>query len=61
MNADYPGGNFQYTDYVDYARITGVTVEGTTYEVQTYSVPLLKGNTSHEVTFTLTSPVVISR
>ena len=60
-NADYPGGNFQYTDYVDYARITGVTVEGTTYEVQTNSVPLLKGNASHEVTFTLTSPVAISR
>lgn len=43
INGDYSGGNFQYTDYVDYARITGVTIEGTTYDVQTNSVPLLKG------------------
>jgi hypothetical protein len=61
INAGDVGGNFQYTDYVDYATITGVTVEGVFYEVQTNSVPLLKGNASHEVTFTLASPVAISR
>jgi len=48
-------------DYVEYATVTAITVAGNTYEVQTNSVPLLKGATNNEVTFVLGAPLKILR
>ena len=48
-------------DYIEYATLTAVTVQGKTYQVQTDSLPLFRGGTNSEVTFTLGRPVEILR
>jgi len=57
----YSYNGMPYVDYVEYATVTGVTVGETTYEVQTDSVPLMKGGTNSEVTFILAGPVKVLR
>jgi hypothetical protein len=48
-------------DYIEYARLTAIIVGGTTYPVQTDSLPLLRGATNSEVTFTLGDALRILR
>lgn len=50
-----------YVDYVEYATVTSVTVDGRTYEVQTNSLPLAKGPTNSEMTFILDGSVAVAR
>jgi hypothetical protein len=50
-----------YTDYVDDASVTAVTVNGKTYELQTNQVALAKHGTNNEVIFITSKPVTISR
>jgi hypothetical protein len=61
VNTPYSATAVPYVDYVEYATVTAVTVEGRTYEVQSDSIPLLKGWTNSEVTFTLAGPVAVLR
>jgi len=56
--APYDGA---YVDYVEYATVTAVTVAGETYQVQTNSLPLMRGGTNSEVTFTLGQPLKVLR
>ncbi len=50
-----------YVDYVDYATVTAIAVNGRTYEVRTNQVALAKGGTNNEVIFALSKPLTISR
>jgi hypothetical protein len=61
INTAYSYNGMPYVDNVEYATVTAVTVAGTTYEVQTDTVPLMKGGTNSEVTFILGGPVNVLR
>jgi len=61
LNTGYSPTGTPYVDYAEYATVTAVTVAGKTYELQTDSVPLLKGATNSELTFTLAGPVPVLR
>lgn len=56
--APYSGAD---VDYVEYATVTAVTVAGKTYQVQADSLPLSRGGTNSEVTFTLGQPLKVLR
>jgi hypothetical protein len=59
--AGYGSNGMSNLDFVDYATVTAVTVEGTTYPLKADTVPLLKGSTGEEVTFVLSEPVAVLR
>jgi hypothetical protein len=61
VNTSYSYRGMPYVDFVESATVTAITVAGTTYEVQTDTVPLMKGATNSEVTFILGGPVNILR
>ena len=59
--AGYGSNGAPSVDFVDYATVAAVTVEGRTYEVKADTVPLLRGETNSEVTFVLSAPVSVLR
>jgi hypothetical protein len=61
VSSAYSLNGMPFVDYVEYATITAVTVNGTTYQVQTDSVPLLRGGANSELTFVLGGPVAVLR
>jgi hypothetical protein len=62
VNNEYVAGGLPY-DYVDYATVTAIVIEGTSYTVHTDAMPLLRGDsaTNSEVTFHLSAPLPIPR
>lgn len=61
VNTTYSYRGMSYVDFVENATVTAITVAGTTYEVQSNTVPLMKGGTNSEVTFILGGPVNVLR
>jgi hypothetical protein len=59
----YVVGEISYVDYVDYATVTAVVIGGTSYNLETDTVPLFKGEgaANAEVVFHLSSPLSIPR
>lgn len=63
VSAGYAVAGMPYVDYVDYATITSITINGTSYDVETDTIPLFKGEgaANREVTFHLNSTLSIPR
>jgi hypothetical protein len=63
VNNGYEDRGMPYVDYVDYATVTSVVIGGTSYSVQTDTVPLFRGEgaANADVTFRLASPLSIPR
>jgi hypothetical protein len=62
INNGYASGGL-FVDYVDYATVTAVVIEGASYSVETDAMPLFRGDsaTNSEVTFHLSAPLSIPR